>query len=322
MSLMWHYMYWGPATPENRRTALDLSETAFEIGGRIKDVWLASKSLLGATLYFSILGQPNEGRRRALRLMEYGRTTNDPRPRAMALWSAAWNDASYFNHEEAIVDADEAITVGLSPIDHGAAMTAKTIALVMSGRAEEGAAIFGPLRASMWDGGLHLALVAADAPYGLAMILTGDIAGGVKWIEESSKRFEAWGFHSGPATANLYLGEVYLEMAIGDDKPSWAVMRRNLWFLLRTLPFAAAKAQRHLEDAERYFRDYDMPALLSWALADLGRLHAAKKRNDRARACLDEARPLAEAVEQPVLGERIDKLIATLAAPYPAQLPR
>ena len=314
LGLMWHYMYWCPATPNNRRTALDLSETAFAAGGKVGDVWLASKALLGATLYFSVLGRPDEGRRSALRLMQYGRATNDPRPRAMALWSIAWVESLYFNHAEAIVNADEAIAVGLSPIDHGAAMMGKAIALIMMGRAEEGAAIFRPLRQAMWDGGLLLALTAAEGPYGLAMILAGDIAGGVKWIEEAGRRVESWGFHAGPAFTDLYLGEVYLEMAVGDDKPSTAVMRRNLWFLLRTIPFAASKAQRHLEDAERYFRAYDMPAFLSWTLADLGRLHAAKKRNDRARACLDEARPLAESVEQPVLVERIDKLIESLPA--------
>jgi hypothetical protein len=82
LGLMWHYMYWCPATPENRRTALDLSETAFAAGEKVGDVWLASKALLGATLYFSVLGRPDEGRRSALRLMQYGRTTNDPRPQA------------------------------------------------------------------------------------------------------------------------------------------------------------------------------------------------------------------------------------------------
>ena len=57
-----------------------------------------------------------------------------------------------------------------------------------------------------------------------------------------------------------------------------------------------------------------MPALLAWALTDLGRLHAAKKRRDQARACLDEARSVAEAIEEPVMVERIDKVLATLNA--------
>jgi hypothetical protein len=39
-----------------------------------------------------------------------------------------------------------------------------------------------------------------------------------------------------------------------------------------------------------------------------------KKRRDQARACLDEARPVAEAIEEPVMVERIDKVLATLNA--------
>lgn len=146
------------------------------------------------------------------------------------------------------------------------------------------------------------------------MVLNGDIAAGVRSIEDSAREFASWGDIGGPAMADLFLGEIYLEMATGKDKPPPAVMRRNLWFLLRTLPFAAAKARRHLEAAARFYRDYDMPALQAWALIDLGRLHAAKKRADDARACLDEALPLAQSSEEPALVERIDAALAALPA--------
>jgi hypothetical protein len=69
-----------------------------------------------------------------------------------------------------------------------------------------------------------------------------------------------------------------------------------------------------LEGAADFYRKYDMPALLVWALTDLGRLHAANKRTDAARLCFDEARPIAEAIEEPAMVERIDNALATLKA--------
>ena len=90
------------------------------------------------------------------------------------------------------------------------------------------------------------------------------------------------------------------------------VMLRNAWFLIRTLPFASQKAEKYLQSAADTFRRLDMPALLAWSLIDLGRLSAARKRPGQARAYLDEAKPLAELVQEPVLIERIDAVLAKL----------
>ncbi len=312
MGLMWHYQTWEPATPETRATVLRLSDTGFRAGEELRDVWLASKSLLGTTIYYNVLGFPDESRRRALRLMEYGRTTNDPRPRAMGLWAMSILNGVYGAYDEAIANADEAIAIGLSPVDRAFALIGKASALAMTGRAEDGVRMLAEINAKLRDGGMMLGLTVSDFSYGLALAMNGDLAQGVRWIDESGRRFAEWGLAPGPATANLYLGEIYLEMAIGAERPPLSVMRRNLWFLLRSVPVAAAKARRHLGRAEAFFRDHDMPALHAWVLLDLGRLDAAKKRRDRARAYFEEARPIAESVREPALVERIDQAMAAL----------
>ncbi|MDP6604004.1 MAG: hypothetical protein QGG17_07410, partial [Rhodospirillales bacterium] len=314
MGLMWHYQAWEPATPETRATVLRLSDTGFRIGEELRDVWLASKSLAGPSVYYSVLGFPDECRRYALKLMELGRTTNDPRPRATGLWSMAILNGVYGAYDEAIADAEEAIAIGLSPVDRAFAQAGKARALAMTGRADEAVRILAEVNAKLRNGGLLIGLSASDLPYGLALAMNGDLAQAVRWIDESGQRFAEWGFAAGPATADLYLGEIYLEMAIGAEKPPWSVMRRNLWFLLRSVPVAGAKARRHLEGAAAFFGEADMPALHAWALLDLGRLDAAKRRGDRARAYFEEARPIAESVHEPALVERIDQAMAALPA--------
>ena len=311
MGLMWHYQAWEPATPETRETVLRLSDTGFRIGEELRDVWLASKSLAGPSVYYNVLGFPDECRRYALKLMELGRTTNDPRPRAMGLWSMAILNGVYGAYDEAIANAEEAIAIGLSPVDRAFAQAGKARALAMTGRADEAVRILAEVNAKLRNGGLLVGLTATDFPYGLALAMNGDLAQAVRWIDESGRRFADWGFTAGPATADLYLGEIYLEMAIGAEKPPWSVMRRNLWFLLRSVPVAGAKARHHLESAAAFFGEADMPALHAWALLDLGRLDAAK-RGDRARAYFEEARPIAESVHEPALVERIDQAMAAL----------
>ena len=312
MGLMWHYQTWEQPSPETRRRVEDLSRTAAAIGIEIHDVWLTSKALLGVAIYFSVLGRPGECRRRAMRLIAHSRTTNDPRPRAMGLWMLAINNAIYFNYEEAIENADEAIAIGLNPVDRTAALGGRGMARTMLGQVEAALRDLGEFHTRCTEGGLLVALTVGEFAYGVARVLSGDMAGGVRWIEEWRAWYAAWGFFNGAAFYDLYLGEIYLQMAIGKDKPPGAVMRRNFWFLLRTLPFAAGKARRHLEAAAGFFGENDMPALEAWSLMDLGRLHAAKKRPADARRCLERARPLAEAGEEPALIDRIDGTLKAL----------
>ena len=127
-------------------------------------------------------------------------------------------------------------------------------------------------------------------------------------------RYKSWNYFPGEATYHLYRGEALLEMAIGKEKPPMAVLKKNLWFLLRTAPFAASMARRHLQSAVGLFKHYDMPVLESWALFDLARLDAAKKRRNEAMSTLETSRALAEKGGEPGLIERIDALSAELRA--------
>ena len=246
--------------------------------------------------------------------MELGRTTNDPRPRAMGLWAMSILNGIYGAYDEAIANADEAIAIGLSPVDRAFALIGKATALALNGQPGEGGQILAEVNAKLREGGLLLGLTASDLNYGLALAMNGDLTQAVRWIDECSRRFAEWGFAAGPATADLYLGEIYLEMAIGAEKPPLSVMRRNLWFLLRSVPVAGAKARRHLQSAAAFFGAADMPAMHAWALLDLGRLDADKRRGDRARAYFEEARPIADFAGEPALVERIDQAMAALDA--------
>ena len=87
---------------------------------------------------------------------------------------------------------------------------------------------------------------------------------------------------------------------------------RNLGFILRTAPFAAARARRHLEAAEREYRRLDIPSHLAFVLYNLALLDSAKKRADDARARLTEARAIAESVEATALAKKIDAARDTL----------
>jgi hypothetical protein len=60
--------------------------------------------------------------------------------------------------------------------------------------------------------------------------------------------------------------------------------------VLRTAPFAAAKARKHLGAALDYYPNVDAPGNIAWALYDLAMLDKKKKRRDGAKSKFGEAR--------------------------------
>jgi tetratricopeptide (TPR) repeat protein len=155
-------------------------------------------------------------------------------------------------------------------------------------------------------------LLGTDIPYGAALVLAGQMAAGIRWIEASIQRFAAWGNATQPATGHMILGEIYLQMALGKKEPPLRVILRNLGFVLRTLPLASYKARRHLEEAVRRARHVGMPGILARSLLDLGLLYAAKKRWEEARTSLEQALQLAESLASSALREKIQQTLASL----------
>ncbi len=89
-----------------------------------------------------------------------------------------------------------------------------------------------------------------------------------------------------------------------------AVMLRNFWFLVRTLPVASRRAQNHLEAALEWGRAHDGTAIIATNLANLGLLHQSKKRADQAKVYFAEAREIAEANDMPELVKKIDAALS------------
>jgi len=85
--------------------------------------------------------------------------------------------------------------------------------------------------------------------------------------------------------------------------------------VLRTAPFAAAKARKHLGAALDYYPNVDAPGNIAWALYDLAMLDKKKKRRDGAKSKFGEARARARARAQSVeLDPLLDMIDAAAGA--------
>jgi tetratricopeptide (TPR) repeat protein len=313
MGLMWYYVFWAPPGPDRRATVERLGSRALLIGRRTQDVWLASKTLLCLANDASVWGRPNEAVHLGQQLLQLSEDTGDPRPKGMGLFQLAFHSAYSYEFDAALEYAESGLRSSVSPVDRLFGRLAKATALALSGQGDESLARLKELRQQAEAGEFRISgLFCTDVPYGLGLVSAGALAEGVRWIESAAERYAAWGQPFARGYRHAVLGQIYLKMAQGGPRPPLAMVLRNLGFLIRAVPFAGRRARRHLEAAVREFRRLDIPFSLAESLFHLALLHQAKGRSREARACLEEARAVAAAMEASPLCERIDAARASL----------
>jgi hypothetical protein len=151
-----------------------------------------------------------------------------------------------------------------------------------------------------------------DVADGVAVVQSGRIAAGVRWIERAVNSYGEVNLFF-PASAHLVLGEIFLELALRrQSAPPPRVLLRNLGFIMRNVLFAAGKARCHLEEALALARRLRNTFIVSRALLDLAELRAAKGHELEARQLLNEARGAVEDSRSPLLLERLTALTARL----------
>lgn len=312
MGLIFHHVFWEELGPAQRKTVQSLEQELIKTAKPAGDYWPLFKGLFGLAMHVLLCGNPSEARRLAQRLMEYSREMNDHRPKALGLVAQAMIDALSGNTDDAVEKADEARRLAMTPFDHANADAIMGVALTMAGRAAAARDLLKDVRQRLISGELLIVVTVMDLQYGVAQVMSGELGKGVEFIKETMQRFAKWGFRHGHGLGHLTLGNVYLNIALMEEKPAFGVIIRNIVFLLRTVPFAAAKAQYHLEEAESFFRSVDAPALRASALMSLGLLAKAKKRYEEARAYLEEAFQSSDVVDGRVLCEKIDAVLEIL----------
>ena len=307
MGKMWGEIYFRDHDAQSKRIAEKYSEEAERIGRAHSDNWLTSKAIVGHSLYHTSYGRPDEARRWAQKLFELTREVDDPRPRTMGLWALAILEATHFAPQEAVDSGREGAELALSVIDHTASVVGQGMGLALLGQNEEANKLLTESYELLHQRGMAIMVEVVNPFKGIAMMGLGDMSGGEKWIIDRMNEERRRNCPGRVATSDLVLGEIYTRMALGIDPPPLAQVMRNLPYVLRTVPFSAGKARKHLGAALDYYRKVDAPSFMAWALYDLALLDKKKKRHDDARARFEEARTLSQSVRFDHLIDMIDK---------------
>ncbi len=312
LGLIWYEFAWSAYDKDVDDRVRAYGERIVEIGERLNDVWLTSKGLLAMRQFFSIKYSLSHAEPYDRRMIELSDRTGDARPRGMIMWGRSYNYAFADELSAALDDGNECLRICLSPVDRVQATAAMGIAYVLRGQVEKAKPLLQEARQIMENGPFRLASFFVDPAFGLAMVLDGRIAEGVKHMETSANEAAARGSVLSRPFTEFFLGEVFRNMATSGETPPWPVLRANLVFLLRTVPFAKRLASRHLESALASFRGIEMPAMTVLTLFSLGELQRHLKNINASREYFEEGRTLAQSLKNFELVTKFEDSLALL----------
>jgi class 3 adenylate cyclase/tetratricopeptide (TPR) repeat protein len=294
--------------------ALDAGQKAVEIGKSFpSDQYLSFKGRLAIGLTHNAMGDLRSALADGQALLDYGRRHSNNRGVVVGYVCMAW--AHFFRRDArlGIECCRKAIDTARDPYYRLAAKPFLGGFYLLAGKTEEAEKEFREV--IDFDERFNIFLTAAFAYLLLAMlkITKGHFNEGVKAIEKLRDGFSAEGSLSMYVLAEQLLGEVYLKMVEEQRPKSLSLLARNIPFLIKNIPFADRKAQEHLEEVIRVSASIGSNA--GSAYLDLGLLHRAKKRKDKAGECLTEAiRLLRECEAEPLL-EQAKEALESLSQP-------
>jgi tetratricopeptide (TPR) repeat protein len=153
----------------------------------------------------------------------------------------------------------------------------------------------------------------SQAMKGTALIAQGDLKRGMSLYENANRVFleskGLWRYVLG----NYLIGMVYSKMVRGGgEKRNLSFFTRNIGFLIKTVFIARKKAKEHLHLAINTAKGIGAKSILGQAYLELGKLHKAKGKVEKARECISNAIEAFEKCEADVFLKQAKEAMETL----------
>ena len=148
--------------------------------------------------------------------------------------------------------------------------------------------------------------------YGIIFLSKGNLRHGRKVLEDVSKVFLKNGSMWHYIRTEYILGNIYLQIVLGEGPKTLPSFAKNIAFLIKSFPRAGEKAEYHLNRAIGTAKEIKAKPLLGQAYHDLGLLHKARKRKDQASECFSEAIRIFQETESEIYLREAKEALASL----------
>jgi hypothetical protein len=246
-------------------------------------------------------------------LMAIGQRVNDPRALGYGLWLMGYAAVVLEDYPAALAYAEHALEVAKTPMDRCNAAGVRAISLVLLRRLDEGYPLLLQSRQENTAAGQHYAKAASDAFLGVALVLQGNLAAGIRQLKRSIAEQQSKGYQNAADWARMILCDVYLEILEAKELPPLKVLLRNFATIIHIKLFALQEINQMMEVAlsNSQFSSEDIGHSKMKFL--LGRRANLARDGQSARKYLETARRLASPYGDTPILRKIETQLAQLA---------
>jgi class 3 adenylate cyclase/tetratricopeptide (TPR) repeat protein len=257
-------------------------------------------------------GRMNEARDSARDLMQVGRQLDDPRSTGLGLCVLALIAFVSDAYAEALEYSEQSIAVASTPFDRETALNIKGCVLTLLRRTEDGLKILDAFRRRCFADGDLYSLTTSDAIIGVSKVIRGNIGEGIRLLEQAISKRESEGYRAAADWYRLYLGEVYLQILEGNEKPPFTTLLGNLPILLKVMGSGSSRIHTLMTHVLANPRFHPAGHIAGRAQMILGLLYKVKKKPAPAMQHLAEARRILSQFGQTPMLTRVDAALAEL----------
>ena len=207
----------------------------------------------------------------------------------------------------------KAIQVSLEPLFTCVAKCYLGMSYVAVGKFQEAEKLLDEVMKFTKEFGLEWIEIQAKAFNGVITIIKGDLNKGISIAESVIQTCLEKGMRYRYVMYNHALGNVYLQIAQGGGgKKDLSFLFKNIGFLIKTVPFAHQKAEKHFNIAMNIAKEIGAKGVLARAYFDMGRLRQMEGRINEARKYITDAIQLFDECEADVYLEQAKEALAAL----------
>jgi len=294
--------------------AVIYGERAREAANRFgTDHYLSSIALINSGYAYYFRGDVKKIAEIGQLLLDHGRKHSDVNSMAYHYISMGHSRSTAGDFHSAIELCKKSIQVSPSPATSYAAKFVLGLCCFSAGQVEEAQSTFEEVIEHSEKSGYEHLGTASQALKGIVLIAKGDLKNGILLYENAMRIwFERRSLYR-YAGANYLMGKVYSKIAQGGgERKSLSFLMKNIFFLIKTVPFARRKAEEHFSIAIKTAREIGAKSYLGQAYLELGKLHKAKGKREEAHECITKAIKAFEKCEADVFLKQAEEALAAL----------
>jgi tetratricopeptide (TPR) repeat protein len=161
--------------------------------------------------------------------------------------------------------------------------------------------------------GVELAEAVTKTTAGVAQIAAGQMDAGLNLLKAGRQALLEGEAMTAYCLCEYIMGKVYLQMTAKTEPLSFLTLVRNIGFIVKNVPFAAQKAEKHFEKAIELSQKIGAKSISGPAYLDMGLLYHCQKKDERARESITKAVKIFKECEAEVYLKQARKELKSLS---------